>query len=73
MPNFLDYSNATQTNIIPQEGFEELTQEVFNVISDNLSKSLGPLGSSATILEGFDSEATKDGYTILSRYHFHNI
>ena len=52
MNNFLEYSNETQSNIIPQENFEDLTHEVFNVIATNLSKSLGPLGSSATILDG---------------------
>ena len=29
--NFLKYSNETQSNIIPEEDFESLTQEVFNV------------------------------------------
>jgi chaperonin GroEL len=69
---FLKYSNDTQSNIIPQAEFEGLVQEVFNVISTNLSKSLGPLGSSATILDGSLTEATKDGYSILKNYRFHN-
>jgi len=70
--NALKYSNENHINIIPQEDFEKLTQEVFNVIATNLSKSLGPLGSSATILDGMNIEATKDGYSILSKYIFHN-
>ena len=70
--NFLEYSNKTQSNIIPQEEFENLIQEVFNVISENLCKSLGPLGSSATILDGMMTDATKDGYSILRKYRFHN-
>lgn len=69
---FLEYSNRTHSNIIPQEEFEELTQQVFGVIATNLSKSLGPLGSSATILDGMMTEATKDGYAILKKYRFHN-
>lgn len=69
---FLDYSNATQSNIIPKEEFEALVQEVFDTISTNISKSLGPLGSSATILDGMMTEATKDGYSILKNYRFHN-
>lgn len=69
---FLDYSNATHSNIIPQEEFESLTLEVFSVITQNLSKSLGPLGASATILDGMMTEATKDGYAILKKYRFHN-
>jgi chaperonin GroEL len=69
---FLKYSNDTQSNIIPQSEFEGLVQEVFNVIATNLSKSLGPLGSSATILDGSLTEATKDGYSILKKYRFHN-
>ena len=69
---FLDYSNKNHCNIIPQEEFEGLIYEVFGVISDNLSKSLGPLGSSATILDGSMTEATKDGHAILMKYRFHN-
>lgn len=69
---FLDYSNKNHCNIIPQDEFEGLVNEVFGVISDNLSKSLGPLGSSATILDGMMTEATKDGHAILMKYRFHN-
>lgn len=72
MGNFLEYSNMNHVNIIPQNEFEELVLEVFNVIATNLSKSLGPLGSSATILDGMLTEATKDGYSILKKYRFHN-
>lgn len=72
MSNFLEYSNANHVNIIPKQEFEGLVQEVFNVIATNLSKSLGPLGSSATILDGMLTEATKDGYSILKKYRFHN-
>lgn len=70
--NFMKYSNETQINIIPKEDFESLVQEVFNTIATNLSKSLGPLGSSATILDGVYTESTKDGYSILKKYCFHN-
>lgn len=69
---FLEYSNANQCNIIPQDEFEGLVQDVFGVISSNIGKSLGPLGSSATVLDGMLTEATKDGYSILKKYRFHN-
>ncbi len=69
---FLEYSNQTHSNIIPKKEFEDLTKEVFGVIAENLGKSLGPLGSSATILDGMMTEATKDGYAILKKYRFHN-
>ena len=68
----MEYSNKNHVNIIPKKDFEDLVQEVFNVIADNLSKSLGPLGSSATIFDGTLVEATKDGYSILNKYAFHN-
>lgn len=68
----MEYANKNHINIIPKENFEELVLEVFNVISDNLSKSLGPLGSSATIFDGSLIEATKDGYSILNKYSFNN-
>ena len=69
---FMEYANYHQCNIIPQEEFEELVTEVFGVIATNISRSLGPLGSSATILNGMMTEATKDGYSILSNYRFNN-
>lgn len=72
MASWLKYSNENHINIIPQKDFEDLTHTVFNVIAENISKSLGPLGSSATILDGMIIEATKDGYSILSKYIFHN-
>lgn len=68
----LEYSNEHHINIIPQKDFEELVDEVFGVIASNLSKSLGPLGSSATIFNGGIVEATRDGYTILKNYSFNN-
>lgn len=71
--NFLEYAQKNQCNIIPKEEFEALAQEVFNTVATNLCKSLGPLGSSATILDGMTTEATKDGYSILTKYCFHNI
>lgn len=69
---FLEYSNQTQSNIIPKEEFDGMVHEVFSCIASNLCKSLGPLGSSATILDGMQIEATKDGHAILSKYRFHN-
>jgi len=69
---FLSYSQSNHCNIVPKEEFENLIQEVFNIIASNLCKSLGPLGSSATILDGSITEATKDGYSILKKYWFTN-
>jgi chaperonin GroEL (HSP60 family) len=70
--NFMEYSNKTQSNIIPKEEFQNLICEVFEVIAENMAKSLGPLGSSATILDGMMTEATKDGHSIFKSYRFHN-
>lgn len=70
--NVREYSNETNINIIPKETMELLTLEVFNTISNNLSKSYGPLGSYTMILNGYESEATKDGYSILNKYAFNN-
>lgn len=72
MAEFLAYSNKTQSNIIPKDEFEGLALEVFGIIAENLSRSLGPLGSSATIIDGMITEATKDGYAILNKYRFRN-
>lgn len=68
----LTYSNTKNINVIPKQAFENLLSETFGIISENISKSLGPLGSSATILDGMNSEATKDGFSILKKYRFTN-
>lgn len=68
----LTYSNRTNINVIPKKAFENLLSETFEIISTNISKSLGPLGSSATILDGMIPEATKDGFAILKNYRFTN-
>ena len=68
----LAYSNEKHINVIPKEAFVNLLSETFNTISENISCSLGPLGSSATILDGVSTEATKDGFQILKNYHFTN-
>ena len=46
----LAYSNEKHINVIPKEAFVNLLSETFNTISENISCSLGPLGSSATTL-----------------------
>lgn len=70
--DFLKYSNENYCNIIPQEQFEGLIHRVFGIVAENLGRSLGPLGSSAMIIDGMWPEATKDGYAILNNYRFHN-
>ena len=74
MDNFglLTYSNEKNINVIPKEAFEKALSSTFQTISENISKSLGPLGSSATILDGLRPEATKDGFAILKNYRFTN-
>jgi chaperonin GroEL (HSP60 family) len=69
---FLKYSNETQSNIIPKDSFDELVHDVFRIIASNLAKSLGPLGSSTTILDGVYTSATKDGFSIFKSLRFHN-
>lgn len=68
----LSYSNSKNINVIPKAAFEKAFSETFETISENISKSLGPLGSSAMILDGALTSATKDGYTILNNYRFTN-
>lgn len=72
MNNFLEYSQRTQSNIIPKESFSALVHETFGTIAENMAKSLGPLGSSTTILEGMMTSATKDGFSILKSMSFKN-
>ena len=70
--NFMTYANETQSNIVPKEDLESLIHEVFNVLADSMARSLGPLGSSCTILNGSLKEATKDGHTIFMNHRFKN-
>ena len=71
--NYMDYFNKHNINIIPQQDYEALVKETFNDIAFNITKSLGPLGSSATIFDGGIVEATKDGYSILNKYKLTNV
>lgn len=68
----LSYSNSKNINVIPKAAFEKVLSETFETVSENISKSLGPLGSSAMILDGLTPEATKDGFEILKHYRFTN-
>jgi len=70
--HFLEYSNRTNSNIIPKDSFDDLVQEVFGIISTNIAKSLGPLGSSTVILDGMLTSTTKDGHAIFKSFRFHN-
>ncbi len=70
--NLLEYANKTQSNIILKENFEELLQETFSIIATTMQRSLGPLGSSTTILDGMFTSATKDGYAIMKSLNFSN-
>lgn len=70
--SFLDYSNKTSANAIPKEGFQELVRDTFGAISEIMSKSLGPLGSTTMILDGQFTSATKDGFTIFKNLRFTN-
>lgn len=69
---FLEYANKTYSNIIPKEAFEELIQQVFGILAENMAKSLGPLGSNGTILHGMVTDTTKDGHTLFKNILFRN-
>jgi chaperonin GroEL (HSP60 family) len=69
---FLEYANKTTSNVIPKEEFNGLIHEVFETISTCLEQSLGPLGSSTTILDGMLTSATKDGHAIFKSLRFNN-
>lgn len=69
----LDFNRKTSFNAIPREDFQELILSTFNSVAEVLGNSLGPLGSTTTILDGMYTSATKDGWTIFNHLRAGNI
>lgn len=69
----LDFNRKTSLNAIPKEDFQELILSTFNSVAEVLGNSLGPLGSTTTILDGMYTSATKDGWTIFNHLRAGNI
>ena len=64
------------SNIVPESKVREKQKETLQIISDSLSKSFGPKGSTTAIVKNMDKNGvnitldyTKDGYTILVDNH----
>lgn len=72
MGKLLEYAGKTQSNIIPQEEFQNLILEVFQTVADGVGQSLGPLGSVSTLIDGTSTTTTKDGFTIFNQIKFRN-
>lgn len=60
------------SNVISDKEFKERTNRVFEFVSECLSKTLGPFGST-TILEQYgEMHITKDGFQVLKQLRFDN-
>ena len=67
------------SNIVPEDKVREVQKETLNIISEALSKSFGPKGSSTAFVKNIDAkgvnivaEHTKDGHTIVGNIQFLN-
>ena len=65
------------SNIVPESKVREKQKETLQIISDSLSKSFGPKGSTTAIVKNMDKNGvnitldyTKDGYTIVKSIAF---
>ena len=63
--------NAEPTvNVIGKKDFDERVHEIFSIIGESLSRSLGPFGAPAIISQYPFHHITKDGFTIMKNIHF---
>ena len=61
------------TNVIPEHEYRELFQGVAQVVSEIVSKTLGPYGSTTIIDDGTGfSYPTKDGWSCMQRLRFND-
>lgn len=67
------------SNIVPEDKVREIQRETLNIISESLSQSFGPKGSSSAFVSNVDSkgvnisiEYTKDGHNIIKNIKFVN-
>lgn len=64
--------NPISSNIISENEFRNRISEIFNEVSDAVSRTLGPYGKT-TIIEKFgEMHVTKDGWTVLKNIHYDN-
>lgn len=57
-------------NVMEEKEFKQRIQEVFNKVSETLSRSLGPYGATTLIEQTGEYHFTKDGWAILKRINF---
>ena len=67
------------SNIVSESKVRETQMETLGIISDSLSKSFGPMGSTTAIVKNIDKngvniniEYTKDGHSIVKAIQFLN-
>lgn len=60
-------------NIINESNSKDIIEKVLNIISESVSKSLGPYGSTTIIQDPYsiNHSVTKDGYSILNKISFY--
>lgn len=68
MDEVLDASPCV--NVIGKDEFDARVKEIFEIIGDCLSKSLGPYGAPSIISQYPYHHITKDGFTIMKNIHF---
>ena len=57
-------------NVIGKDDFDDRVREIFKIIGECLSRSLGPYGAPSIISQYPYHHITKDGFTIMKNIHF---
>ena len=59
-------------NVVTEDDFKTRMSEIFDMVAESLSQTVGPYGSS-TLIESLGTyHLTKDGFTVLKNIHFNN-
>ena len=64
--------NSHRWNVIPEEEFRALIQDVFHTVASILEKTLGPYGATTLIEEFGTNHLTKDGWQLLKNINPEN-
>ena len=68
--DYTNYAHTHHINVIPEEDFKRLVSDTFDTITDVLSKTYGPYGSSVLISDQGETITTKDGYNVYQSMSF---
>ena len=59
-------------NVISEESYKTRIMEIFEMLADSVSKTVGPYGAGTMIEEMGSYHMSKDGFTVLKNIRFNN-